>query len=283
MCHDRAQVRRLHHAHAHQSEAMYRSMARLPDNPAGVVIEQFGPTRTFIAAGERLENRAIFTGVETAEQIDAVLAHFDRYRANCVIEVNPANFYVNPPAVWERRLLPALLSRGCAIRDFRCVWSVTEPPRDNPLEMFHWRRFGPDEIDQFIALSRRIEPKRVWSDADRAAQTAEGIFQYVGFADQTPAALGTLLVGSRGGYLQWWYTDPTFRRRGLQREGIRRRMRDAFDMGCECVFTVADFNTFSAANLQRCGLTLAYNYLLLRREARTVTAPADPGPPPPCR
>src|SRR6266550_338364 len=119
--HDRAHVRLLQHAHADHIESQYRGMLALPGNPAGVIIRSFGDVRTFIAAGNRLENRAIFNGDETAEQVDEVLKHFAEHNANCVIEVNPANFYVNPPATWEKRLLNFLLERGCRIHDFRCV------------------------------------------------------------------------------------------------------------------------------------------------------------------
>src|SRR4051794_21731249 len=101
---------------------MYRAMLNLPGNRGNVVLRQIGPTRTFIAAGERLENRAIFTGEETDEQIDGVLRHFAHHQANCVIEVNPANYYVDPPASWEQWLLKRLLWRRCLIDGFRCVW-----------------------------------------------------------------------------------------------------------------------------------------------------------------
>src|SRR5688572_10268774 len=107
--HDRDHVRLLQQAHGDHIESMYRGMLALPGNPAGVVLREFGSTRTFIAAGNRLENRAIFTGEETPGQIDEVLAHFAGHRANLVIELNPANFYVDPPRTWEKRLLAHLL------------------------------------------------------------------------------------------------------------------------------------------------------------------------------
>jgi RimJ/RimL family protein N-acetyltransferase len=243
----------------------------MPGNPQGVVIEQIGPTRTFIARGDRLENRAIFTGEESEEQIDRVLEHFVDHGANFVIEINPANYYVDPPAVWEKRLLRHLLARGCVIHGFRCVWSLSSRQNDEKTpERHRWRRFAAEEIDDFLALARVVEPKRQWTDADRAAHARPGVFHYVGFDGDTPAALGTLFVNGPTGYLQWWFTNPEHRRKGFQREGIRRRVRDAFELRCERVFTVADFNTISAANLQQCGFRLAYNYLLLRRDPAPV-------------
>jgi hypothetical protein len=52
----------------------------------------------------------------------------------------------------------------------------------------------------------------------------------------------------------------------MQQEGIIHRVRDALGMNCRHIFTVTDFNFASPHNLQRCGFTLAYNYLLVRRD-----------------
>src|SRR3954452_13801469 len=148
--HDRVHVRMLQQAHADHIESLYHAMAAVCGNSAGVHIETVGRVRTFIAEGRRLENRAIFLGDESPDEIDAVLAHFARHRSNLVVEVNPANYYVNPPATWEKRLLRHLLSRGCCIDDFRCVWCCTaldgvEAPTTDRL-----RRFGADQTDEFF-------------------------------------------------------------------------------------------------------------------------------------
>src|SRR5262245_58410396 len=122
--HDRERVRLLHHAHADHIESIYRAMSSVPGNPAGIEIQQIGTVRTFVARGDRLATRAIFTGGETPDEIDAVLRHFAAHAVKCVIEVNPANFYVDPPTRWDKPLLGHLMSRGCHIDDFRCVWSA---------------------------------------------------------------------------------------------------------------------------------------------------------------
>jgi len=265
--HDRAHVRRLHHAHADHIESLYRGMLALPANPAGVVIENLGGVRTFIARGERLENRAIFNGIETAEQVDAVLRHFADHRANCVIEVNPANFYVNPPTTWEKRLLRLLLDRGCAIHDFRCVWTRSAPPDGPEREIRHrWRRFDAGGFDEFVALARQVNSREDWTAESRAAQAQEGWFHYIGFDGDTPCAAYTLFHHGDVAYLASAFTHPAYRARGFQTDAVRLRTRDAFDRGAKRVFTVTDFNYTSPANLQRCGLRLAYNYLLVRRD-----------------
>jgi hypothetical protein len=267
LTHDRAHVRMLQNAHADHIEAQYRGMERLSGNPQNVIIRTVGPTRTFIARGNRLENRAIFTGEETDEQIAEVLRHFANQGANCVIEVNPANFYVNPPATWEKRLLKRLLALGCAIHDFRCVWSRSSSPREEIQLTRRCERFEADQIAQYIALAKQIDAKTEWTDDRIAAMTGAGWRHYILFDEHdVPASNGSLFVHGPSAYLAWWYTQPSHRGRGMQQEGIMQRVRDAMAIRCEFAFTVTDFNFSSPANLQRCGFTLAYNYLLLRRD-----------------
>jgi len=264
--HDRDHVRLLHHAHADHIESMYRGLMRLPNNPAAVSIQHIGPTRTFIARGNRLENRAIFAGEETHEQIDAVLRHFIAHQSNLVIEVNPANFYVNPPITWEKRLLSHLLSRGCIIHDFRCVWCASAPPAHQNRDSIRVAQFSSPQLDEYCNLAAQVDANFRDSDEWRFAHAQPNWLHYIAFDQATPAAAGTLFVNGTTGYLTYWYTNPQFRGRGLQLTGIRHRMIDAFESGCQHVFTVTDFNFTSPRNLQRCGFHLAYNYLLLRRD-----------------
>jgi hypothetical protein len=264
--HDRSHVRLLQHAHADHIESMYRGLLRIQDNPAGVIIQQIGPTRTFIASGNRLENRAIFSGEETPGEIDAVLHHFIAHQSNLVIEVNPANFYVNPPVTWEKRLLAHLLKRGCVIHDFRCVWCCTKPPDSEDLPTHRIERFTSSHLDDYCKLAAKVDPSFQDSLEFRFAHADPGWSHYVAFHQEIPAATGTLFIKNTIGYLTFWRTHPNFRGHGLQQAGIGRRMKDSFDAGCQHVFTVTDFNFTSPRNLQRCGFHLAYNYLLLRRD-----------------
>jgi hypothetical protein len=242
-------------------------MASVPGNPAGVAIRQIGPVRTFIASGDRLENRAIFGGDETEAQIDDVLMHFAAHRANCVIEVNPANYYVDPPGTWEQRLLKRLLLRGCRIDGFRCVWCrMLSLSSDNVPARYRIERFGPEQLDRYIELSRPLEPNKQWTPIERAAAAHAGRYQYVAFADDLPCAAGTMIVMGETAYLAWWFTNRQHRGNSLHHLSTSRRTRDALDLGCRRVFSVTDFNFASPRNLQRCGFALAYNYLLVLRD-----------------
>ena len=164
-----------------------------------------------------------------------------------MIEVNPANYYVNPPQTWEKRLLRLLLERGCRIDDFRCVWVCTEAPAI--VEESRMVRFDGNRIDEFIEVDRKIEPQRTWTPADRAAVSQEGWFHYVGFDGTEPGAAGAMIVNQSIAYLANWFTRNDARGKGFQQEGIRRRVSDAFALVCRCAFTVTDFNFTSPRSI----------------------------------
>jgi hypothetical protein len=277
--HDRDHVRLLHGAHADQIEAEYRALRDLPGNPEAVVLQQIGPVRTLIASGNRFENRAIFTGEETNEQIDAVLRHFADHRSNCVIEINIANSYVDPPRSWEARLLKHLLTRGCRPHGMRCVWYRDLPPTPDERNFLSSAatassiiRFESEQIDKVAALVARVDMSEWWSRQRQICNPRAGLFHYVAFDGEHPCAFGSLVVNKRIGYLAYWHTKKEYRGRGLHLAGVIRRISDAFDLGCELVFSVSDFNFASPYNLQKCGFGLAYNYLLVTREANDLPA-----------
>ena len=267
--HDREQIRQLHHAHADHIESLYASLQSLPGNPHGAVIQGVGNVRTFLTQGNRWENRPIFHGDETIEQIDEVLSHFSRHQAGCVIEINIANSYVDPPRNWEPRLLPHLLSRGCKTGGMRCVWyyddalTVPEKTADCRIE-----RFLPEGIGEYAELALRADPSDQWTPERYAVEGRPGLVHYAGVNPrQQPCAFGSMFIKGPIAYLSYWETRREFRGRGFQQAGIRQRVADAFNFfGCNFVFTVSDYNFASSRNLQRCGFKLAYNYLVVTRE-----------------
>lgn len=276
--HDRAHVRMLQQAHADHIESIYRGLAQQPGNPHGVRIQTFGRTRTFVAEGKRLENRAIFTGNEALDAFDAVLAYFDQQETTCFIEVNPANFYRTDPFSWESEVLPHLVHLGCRIEGFRCVWQCFTPPAaGNATDAHPIERFGPGQIDDYVALARRVETTRDWEKHGtelRGGESGAGWYHYIGYAGAEPCAVAGLFSNNGLGYLSWGYTHPDYRGRGYQSALIRRRVADAFTLDCHGAFTVSDFNIQSARNLQRCGFQLAYNYILLMYEPSAATTGA---------
>jgi RimJ/RimL family protein N-acetyltransferase len=272
--HDREQIRQLHHAHADHIESLYTALHALPGNPHGAVIQRIGNVRTFLVSGDRWENRPIFHGDETHEQIDEVLHHFSSHQASCVIEINIANSYVDPPANWEPRLLPHLLARGCKPGGMRCVWYYDRStPVEQGLTNCRIQQFLPDRISEYAAMRQMADPNDKWTPERCTVEARPGLIHYAAFNEQQqPGAFGSMFINDRTAYLSYWETRPDFRGRGFQQAGIRRRVADAFDLGCKFVFTVSDFNFASSRNLQRCGFKLAYNYLVVTRALITAAS-----------
>ena len=265
--HDREHIRSLHHAHADHIESLYSALAQQPGNPHGIVIEHVGPVRTLLATGNRWENRAIFHGDETHAQIDQVLGHFDKHRANCVIEINIANSYVNPPADWEARLLPHLLARGCKPGGMRCVWYCDKPAIETTKAECEVLRFSGDQIRDYAKLAASVNPAEQWTEERMQVESRAGLFHYIGFdRKREPRAAGSMFIKDKTAYLCYWETGADHRNQGFQQAGIRGRVADAFDLGCELVFSVSDYNFASPRNLQRCGFGLAYNYLVVSKK-----------------
>jgi len=124
--HNREMVVRLQNAHADHIEETYRRLMCLPGNPDGIEILKIGDTRVFLSNQNRLENRAIFTGNETRDELQEVTACFERKGVHGFFEINPANFHRSNPSSGESEMLPALIELGYHPAELRCVWYLDE-------------------------------------------------------------------------------------------------------------------------------------------------------------
>lgn len=272
--HVRETVRKLQNAHADYIEAGYKQQSLLPGNPNGIEILQVGDTRIFLSQENRLENRAIFTGNETLDELREVTSLFDEKGVEGYFELNPANFYRTEPFSWKSEILPALLKLGYFPGMFRCVWHLDSLGRQEALEAKtgQIRGFLSDEADAFIEAKLKVEPvddKNIEKEkrALRHEFTKDWI-NYIGFEEDDPVSLSKMFIKNDIGYLAWGYTLQEHRRKGHHSLHVLMRCKDAFASGCETVFSVTDFNIPSSISLQKLGFQLAYNYLLLERSPK---------------
>lgn len=267
--HTRETIRRLQLAHAGHIAAIYAGLAKIPGNPRGVEVKDFGPTRVYCAQEDRLENRAIFTGNESPAELEQVTAFFAAKGRTCFVELNPANFYRSDPFSWQAEFMPALLALGYRPDAFRCVWAAeardSRPATQASPVIEHISEGDPDRwIDLCLQVQGGdTEQRRLLAEELRHGQSAEGWHHYIGYEGGKPVSTSTLFIQDGLGYLKWGFTQEACRGRGHQQAHIGRRMADAFARGCTHVFSVTDIGITSGANLQRCGLTLAYNYVLM--------------------
>jgi hypothetical protein len=81
---------------------------------------------------------------------------------------------------------------------------------------------------------------------------------YLAYVDGQPAAQASLHWHEDIAYLESAGTLAAYRRRGLQRALIRRRIADATKLGCRIIIGGADFENESRTNQAGCGLAVAY-------------------------
>lgn len=267
--HNRETIRRLQLAHAEHIASLYKGLANIPGNPRGVEIRQFGPARVYCADEDRMENRAIFTGNETPAELEQVAAFFSSRGRTCFVELNPANFCRSEPFSWNAELMPALLALGYRPDAFRCVWEAeARLERPSAQERPVIKGFAAGDADPWIDLCLQVEggdaaQQRRHAEELLHAQSSEQWIHYIGYEAGKPVSTSTLFIHDGVGYLKWGFTQEPYRGRGHQQAHIERRLADAHARGCTRVFSVTDLGIPSATNLQRCGLTLAYNYVLM--------------------
>lgn len=272
--HTRETIQKLQHTHADYIEASYRQLSCLPGNPKGIEICKIGETRIFLSQENRLENRAIFTGNETLDELREVTSLFDKKGVEGYFELNPANFYRTEPFSWKSEILPALLELGYFPAMLRCVWYLDSLNRQEASEAKSAliKRYLCTEADAFIEAKLKVEPvddKNIEKEkrALRHAFTKDWI-NYIGFEEDDPVSLSKMFIKNDIGYLAWGYTLQEHRRKGHHSLHVLKRCKDAFASGCETVFSVTDFNIPSSISLQKLGFQLAYNYLLLERSPK---------------
>lgn len=273
--HSREIVRKLQNAHTDYIESIYRHLARLPGNPKGIEIVNVGDTRVFLSNENRLENRAIFTGNESLEELREVTSIFQRKGVDGYFELNPANFYRTAPFSWKSEILPALLDLGYFPGMFRCVWFQDRSGMDQTVrgDSKKVRRFLCDDAEEYAAAKLKVEPVDD-EDLEKEKSAIQYGFtrdwmNYVGYENDDPVSVSNLFLSNEIGYLAWGYTRSEYRRKGHHRLHVDARCRDAFASGCDLVFSVTDFNIPSSLSLQKSGFRLAYNYLFLETSPTT--------------
>jgi hypothetical protein len=272
LMHNRDMVIKLQKAHANHIESIYRQSLCLPGNPDGIEIVKVGETPVFLSNQNRLENRAIFTGNETLAELEEVTACFERKGVDGFFEINPANFYRTNPFSWKSEMVPALIELGYHPGDLRCVWFLDEDPGSSEIEAtIPLKLFTSNQADAYIEDKLVVEPLESTQIEHEKKMIkhhfTESWIHFIGYDRDRPVSISKLFIFENIGYLAWGYTAKGFRRMGHHRRHVLARVRHAFEMGCNLVFTVTDFNVPSSLSLQKVGFKLAYNYLLMEKHA----------------
>lgn len=254
-------IRQIQRAHAAHIESEFRDWAKSPGHD-DVDIRVVSGVQTYCRGGvETFHNRAILVGNETANQLDEVLQHYIERDRECWVEITPANFYEEGSS-WDSKVLPHLLRRGFTIHGLRAMWVRDAPLASaEPSSDLDCRRVSISEFEASKVAGGEQSQDEV-SDIEAAPEFK----YYVGYWDSAPVSWAVLWCNGAFGYLKQANTSEHSRRRGFHSQFIRMRVQDSFAMGARLVFTHTPHGDGqSARNLQRNGLRIAYNYLLMSR------------------
>jgi hypothetical protein len=172
-------------------------------------------------------------------------------------------------------LLARLATRGYTVSWFRNVYVAALedwPPPVHPSMIVE--EVTDDTLEDWLAVLRvgndmtSPEAAAISDEWARAARGVAGATDYLAFLDGTPVGCGSLMPESGIGWIGGATTVPSYRRRGVQGGLVRRRVRAAFESGCDLAVVTAVPSGDSARNLARLGFTLAYCQVVVTKTER---------------
>jgi hypothetical protein len=112
----------------------------------------------------------------------------------------------------------------------------------------------PDDADTFVEIY-----EQVWGDgtAVRVLIGQPHFRCYLGYVDETPAALGILHIANEVGSMANGLTIPALRGRGCQTALLHRRIHDAALAGCNLMVSQCRPGVTSQNNQLRAGFHIA--------------------------
>ena len=209
-----------------------------------------------------------FAGLPPAGDLDAVEARYAAHGGSASFEIST----LADPAVFE-----LLTERGYRLLGFEdvliCDLGAAAASRQGDIavevagDVELWLSIAvesaltPDEIG--VAQLDQFSPDVLLS-AERAGLDA-GAVPYLARVGGRAAGAGSVHLAGEFAQLTGAGTLPAFRRRGVQRELIRRRLHDAERAGARYALVTTQPGSSSQANVRRSGFELAYSRAVLAR------------------
>jgi GNAT superfamily N-acetyltransferase len=251
-------------------ESLLTHSLTVPGNPEGYALLREGPVLATLSANPRA-GWAIQTyglGGQPAEVVRRVVAFFNRHGVPARVRAIPGAFTAEQADVLTglglrhvgfHTILWAPLPLAAPIQATADIREVTTLEQMDAHIDIQLAAYGvpPEIIDRLRPL------RRTWLGS-------AGRRLYLAYVDGRPAAQASLHWRDGLAYLESAGTLPAYRRRGLQRALIRRRLADAAALGCTAVFGGADFENESRTNQAACGLAVAYTAALWAQRPDTV-------------
>jgi GNAT superfamily N-acetyltransferase len=260
-------VRRFEQHQADAVESLLTHSLTVPGNPEGYAIYRDDPIRAVLSTNPRAgwATHAFGATGQPAEAVRRVVAFFNARGVPAVIRIVPDGFDAE-----QADVLGALGLRQ--VRFHSILWAPLPLPSASPSPIDIREVTTLDAMDAHIDIQLsvygvppeiidRLRPlRRTWLGS-------EGRRFYLAYVDGQPAAEAALHWRGDLAYLESAGTLPAFRRRGIQRALIDRRIADATKLGCRLICGGADFENNSRTNQMAGGLSIAYTASIWRQRS----------------
>jgi GNAT superfamily N-acetyltransferase len=265
-------VRRFEQHQADAVESLLAHSLTVPGNPGGYAVYRDGPIRAVLSTNPRAEwaTQAFGATGQPPDAVRRLVGFFNGQRVPARLRIVPDGFTAEQADVlgglglrqtgfhtilWAPLPLPPAAPRGI---DIRPVTTLAEMDAHIDIQLGAYG-VAPDIIDRLRPL------RRTWLGS-------AGRRFYLAHVDGRPAGEAALYWREDLAYLESAGTLPAFRRRGIQRALIDRRIADAAALGCRVIIGGADFENNSRTNQMAGGLAVAYTTALWRQRPEAMPA-----------
>jgi GNAT superfamily N-acetyltransferase len=269
-------VRRFEQHQADAGESLLTHSLQVPGNPEGYALFREDPIRATLSTNPRAGWATQAYGA-TGQPVAAVRRVVEFFNARRV----PARLRIVPDGFTAEQA-DALGTLGLRHVGFHTIlWSPLPLPSGPPASVDIREVSTLPEMDAHIDVQLgvygvppdvidRLRPlRRTWLGST-------GRRFYLAYVDGRPAAEAALYWRADLAYLESAGTLPAYRRRGLQRALIHRRVTDATKLGCRIIIGGADFENESRDNQMACGLSVAYTTAIWRQRPEAMLAVGPP-------
>jgi hypothetical protein len=254
-------------------ESLLTASLRVPDNPEGYALFRDGSIRATLSTNPRAGWATQTYGLDgqPPDAVRRVVEFFNRRGVPARVRIVPGGL--------TPELADVLSGLGLRHVGFHTIlWSPLPRAIESRAPVDIREVSTPESMDAHIdiqlgaygispAVIDRLRPlRRVWLGSP-------GRRLYLAYVDGRPAAQAILHWRGDIAYLESAGTLPEFRRRGLQRALIGRRIIDATKAGCRVIIGGADFENESRTNQMACGLTVAYLAAVWSQRPDAMTDP----------
>jgi GNAT superfamily N-acetyltransferase len=266
-------VRRFEQHQADAVESLLTHSLTVPNTPVGYRVYREDPIRAVVSTNPRAgwATQAFGATSEPPDAVRRLVAFFNARRVPASVRIVPDGFTAEQADVLSafglrhtgfHTILWAPLPLGPAAPaaiDIRPVTTLAEMDTHIDIQLGVYG-VPPDIIERLRPL------RRTWLGST-------GRRFYLAYVDGCPAAEAALYWRDDLAYLESAGTLPAYRRRGLQRALIDRRIADATAIGCQIIIGGADFENNSRTNQMACGLSVAYTTAMWRQRPDTMLPP----------